>query len=176
MIRRALHTVSLLLVFAAIITAQEKRMQIFNAGEAQMLPEIKGIVLVENGKIVIGPIPDKDQRDGEYKNLDLAQGDEILFVNGKKIKSIEDFKKYFGEIKTGSNVKFAVQRDKDRFIVEFKKAEEAKGGQKIMRFTTDGKDGGKGNVKTENGKVIIGGKKMDLDSLKKSGKVIIKQK
>ena len=43
-----------------------------------------------------------------------------------------------------------------------------------MKFSTDGKGGG--NVKIENGKVIIGGKKMDLDSLKKSGKVIIKQK
>jgi PDZ domain-containing secreted protein len=149
-------------------------MQIFNAGEAQMLPEIKGIVLVENGKVVIGPIPAKDQRDAEYKNLDLSQGDEILFVNGKKIKSIDDFKKYYGEIKTGENVKLAVQRDKDRFIVEFKKADEVKGGQKIMKFSTDGKGGG--NVKIENGKVIIGGKKMDLDSLKKSGKVIIKQK
>ncbi|KAF0140295.1 MAG: hypothetical protein FD122_2611 [Stygiobacter sp.] len=174
MIRRALQAVSLLLVVAAIITAQEKRMQIFNAGEAQMLPEIKGIVLAENGKVVIGPIPDKDQRDGEYKNLDLAQGDEILFVNGKKIKSIDDFKKYYSEIKTGDNVKLAVQRDKDRFIVEFKKAEEAKGGQRIMKFSTDGKGGS--NVKVENGKVIVGGKKMDLDSLKKSGKVIIKQK
>ncbi|MFA7419311.1 MAG: PDZ domain-containing protein [Melioribacteraceae bacterium] len=174
MIRRALQAVSLLLVVAAIITAQEKRMQVFNAGEAQMLPEIKGIVLVEKGKVVIGPIPDKDQRDGEYKSLDLAQGDEILFVNGKKIKSIDDFKKYYGKIKTGDNAKLAVQRDKDRFIVEFKKAEEAKGGQRIMQFTTDGKGGG--NIKVEKGKVIIGGKKMDLDSLKKSGKVIIKQK
>ena len=130
MIRRVLHAVSLLLVIAATITAQEKRMQIFNAGEAQMLPEIKGIVFAENGKVVIGPIPDKDQRDGEYKNLDLAQGDEILFVNGKKIKSIDDFKKYYSEIKIGDNVKLAVQRDKDRFIVEFKKAEEAKEIQK----------------------------------------------
>lgn len=174
MIRRMLHTVSLLLVITLIISAQEKKMQIFNAGEAHMLPEIKGIVLAENGKVVIGPIPDKDQRDAEYKSLDLAQGDEIIFVNGKKIKSIGDFKKYFSEIKTGDNVKLAVQRDKDRFIVEFKKAEEVKGGQKIMKFSTDGKGGG--NVKVENGKVIIGGKKMDLDSLKKSGKVIIKQK
>lgn len=174
MIRKSLHTVLLLLVVSTLIMAQEKRMQIFNAGEAQMLPEIKGIVLVENGKVVIGPIPDKEQRDSEYKSLDLSQGDEILFVNGKKIKSIDNFKKYYSEIKTGDYVKLAVQRDKDRFIVEFKKAEEAKGGQKIMKFSTDGKGGG--NVKIENGKVIIGGKKMDLDSLKKSGKVIIKQK
>lgn len=174
MVRRVVKAVSLLLVVAAIITAQEKRMQVFNAGEAQMLPEIKGIVLVENGKVVIGTIPDKNQRESEYKNLDLTQGDEILFVNGKKIKSIEDFKKYYGELKTGSDVKFAVQRDKDRFIVEFKKAEETKGGQKIMRFTNDGKGGG--NVKIENGKVITGGKKMGIDSLKKSGKAIIKQK
>ena len=43
-----------------------------------------------------------------------------------------------------------------------------------MKFSTDGKAGEK--MKVENGKVIIGGKKMDLDSLKKSGKVIIKQK
>ncbi len=163
-----------LLFTATLITAQERKIQVFNAEDTQMLFEIKGIVIVEKDKVIIGPIPPSDQRESEYRNLDLQANDEIVFVNGKKIKTISDFKKYYGEIKTGEEIKLAIQRGKDRFIVQFKKGKETQGGQRIMKFSTDGKGGE--NIKVEGGKVLINGKMVDVDSLKKSGKTIIQRK
>lgn len=160
-----------LFVFTTLTFAQE--MKIMRKGDAQLLSEIKGVALFENNKVVIGPIPDADQREPQYKELDLKTGDEIQFVNGVRIKSMEDFIKNYTAVKVGDELKFGVKREDQRFIVSFTKAEEAKGMTRIIKMDGDGK-GKDGNVKVENGKVIIGGKKMDLDSLKKSGgKVII---
>lgn len=164
----------ILLLTTSVITAQERKVQVFNAEESQMLFEIKGIVIVEKDKIIIGPIPPADQRESEYRNLDLQANDEIVFVNGKKVKTISDFKKFYGELKTGEEIKLGIQRGKDRFIVQFKKGKETPGGQKIMKFSTDGKGGE--NIKVEGGKVLINGKMVDIDSLKKSGRTIIQQK
>lgn len=160
------------LVFATAITkvlfCQE--MRVFDVSEAQMIPEINGIAILENGKVIIGPIPPKDQREEQYKKVDLQTGDEILFVNEKKIKSITDFKKFYNEIKIGDEVKFAIQRNNERFIVTFKKAPESSGGKRMIQFSTDG-TGGSGNTRIESGKVIDEKKKMKIDSLRKAGKL-----
>lgn len=150
-------------------------MKMFNSKEAQMLPEIKGIVVVENGKLVIGPIPSADQREKEYKNVDLQSGDEIQFVNGKRVRTIDDFKKNYFVIKVDDELKLGVKRGDQRFIVAFKKSKEVKGNQKIMTFTSDGKSGDR-KIKVEGGKVIVDGKKINIDSLKKSGANIIIKK
>ena len=172
MVRKSIALLFGVILFSSLVNAQQ--MKIFNADDAQFLPEIKGMVVFEDGKVVVDYAPEADQREKEYKDVDLQSGDEIQFVNGKRIKSLSDFKKNYGEIKVGDEVKLGFIRDNQRFIVSFKKAEETKSPQKIMKFSTTGESGGK--VKVENGKVIIGGKKLDLDSLKKSGaNVIIKK-
>ena len=160
---------AMLLALSTLIKPQQFKM--FNAGEAQMLPEIKGVVIFANGKVVIGPIPPADQRENEYKNLDLKSGDEIQFVNGKQITSINDFKKFYQPIKTGDEIKLGIKRGSDRSIVAFKKAEETSGKENIMTISSDGKKRN-GKMRIEGGKLIIGGKKLDLDSLKKAGAAI----
>lgn len=155
------------ILFATSMHLRGQQMQTFNAGEAQMLPEIKGIVISENGKLVIGPMPSADQRGKEYQEIDLKSGDEIQFVNGKRVKTIEDFKKNYSEIKVGDEFKLGVKRGEQRFIVALKKSD-AKAGPQIIRMGGDGKVIS-GDAKVENGKVIIGGKKLDLDSLQKAG-------
>ena len=172
MIRKSIALFFGVILFSSLLNAQQ--MKVFNADNAQFLPEIKGMVVFEDGKVAVGFTPPADQRGKEYKDVDLQTGDEIQFVNGKRIKTLADFKKNYGEIKVGSQVKLGFIRENQKFIVSFNKAEDTKGPQKIMKFTTTGEGGGK--VKVENSKVIIGGKKMDLDSLKKAGaNVIIKK-
>ena len=171
MIKSLLKLNFITLVFAASINAQQIKM--ISEDDAEMLPEIKGVVLFEDGKIVIGPSPSADQRENEYQDLDLQSGDEIQFVNGKRIKTMEDFKKNYHAIKTGEEVKFGINRNNQRFIVTFKKAEAMKGEPKIRIKRMAGEDG---NVKVENGKIIMNGKKLDIDSLKKSGANIIIKK
>lgn len=155
-----------------LITAQEFKM--INADEAQMIDEIQGFAIKENNKVLVGFIPPSEQRAKEYQKLDLQKDDEIVFVNGKKVKSMSDFKTYYGELKPGDVVKFGIKRNSQPMIVSFKKGEKSKG-TKIMTITSDGK-GGDGKVKIEGGKMIINGKKIDIDSLKKSDAKVQSQK
>ena len=156
------------------VSVYAQQMKIFSTDNAQMLPEIKGVVISENGKVIVGPIPSADQREKDYKELDLKTGDEIQFINGKRIKSIGDFKSNYSVINIGGEIKLGIKRGNERFIVSFKKSKELKPGGKIVSIQRGSADGN--DVKIKNGKVIMNGKKLDLDSLKKSGaKVIIKK-
>jgi hypothetical protein len=165
------HTLLLLILVSSVILPQQMKTFKFDADMAAFITEVKGMAVFENGKVTISFIPSADQREKEYQQLDLQKDDEIQFVNGKRIKTITDFKKYFGEAEVGKEVKFGIKRNDQRFIVTFKKAKQEMGGRQIERM----EGGGKGHAKVEGGKVIIGGKKLDLDSLKKAGgNVIIK--
>ena len=170
---KAILRLSLILLFTAV-SIQAQQIKMMSEGDVEMLPEIKSVVLFEDGKLVIGPSPAADQREKEYQDLDLQSGDEIQFVNGKRVKTMEEFKKNYKTIKTGDEVKFGIKRDTQRFIVAFKKAEGVKGEPRISIKRMDGQNG---NVKVENGKIIMNGKKLDIDSLKKAGaNIIIKKK
>lgn len=171
--RRTLPFIVFVFGFTCLSSAQEFKM--ISADEAQIIDEIKGFALFENNKVIIGAIPPADQREKQYRNVDLQKDDEVVFVNGKKIKSISDFKKYYNEIKTGAEVKFGIRRNSQSMIITFTKAEPSKGNKKIMTITTDGKSSDV-KAKVESGKVIIGTKKLDIDSLKKSGAKVQIQK
>jgi hypothetical protein len=160
-----------LLFICTILSAQQMKTFSFNKDAAEFFPEIKGMAIFENGKVVLGPMPESDRREKEYQQLDLQAGDEIQFVNGNRIKIMKDFKKYFGSAEVGKEIKLGIKRNDQRFIVSFKKAKQEMSGKQVIRIGGDGS----GNVKIENGKVIMGNKKVDLDSLKKAGgNVIIK--
>lgn len=170
---RKIFSPSIITILLISFSLHAQEMRIIQKGDAQIISELKGVALFEDGKVLIGQLPDADQRESQYKDLDLKSGDEIQFVNGVRIKSMDDFIKAYTTVKIGDEIKFGVKRESQRFIVAFKKAEEAKAMTRIIKVGPDGK-AKDGNVKIEDGKVIIGGKKMDLDSLKKSGgKVII---
>ncbi|MCX6170113.1 MAG: PDZ domain-containing protein [Ignavibacteriales bacterium] len=160
-----------LLFICNIMSAQQMKTFSFNKDAAEFFPEIKGMAIFENGKVVLGPMPESDQREKIYQQLDLQTGDEIQFVNGNRIKTMSDFKKYFGTAEVGKEVKLGIKRNDQRFIVSFIKAKQEMGGKQVIRIGGDGT----GNMKVESGKVIVGNKKLDPDSLKKAGgNVIIK--
>jgi hypothetical protein len=163
-------TISLLFI-SNLIPAQQVKTFTFNKDAAEFFPEIKGMAIFENGKVVLGPIPELERREKEYQQLDLKSGDEIQFVNGNKIKAMKDFKKYFGTAEVGKEIKLGIKRNDQRFIVSFIKAKQEMSGKQVIRIGGEGS----GNMKVERGKIITGNKKLDLDSLKKAGgNVIIK--
>ena len=161
---------AVLLVSSAVLP-QQKRTFTFDAGQSAFIPEIKGMAVFEKGILSLSFVPPADQREKEYQQVDLQSGDEIQFVNGIRIKSLSDFKKSFGDAKVGEEVKLGIKRSDQRFIVAFKKAKQEMGDQRIIRMGGEGK----GDAKIEGGKIIMGNKKLDLDSLKKAGgKIIMK--
>ncbi len=143
----------------------------FGAEDAQFLSEAKAVVQLKDGKLIVEKFS-SGQNEKEEDKIDLKTDDEIQFISGKRVKTIEEFKKLYEAVKTGDEVKLGVKRGDTRFIVSFKKEEMKKGKQQVIKF-----DGVGGDVKMEGGKIIVGGKKLDLDSLKKAGggKVIIKK-
>jgi hypothetical protein len=154
-----------ILIVSTVVLPQQMKMMIKNDGSSEFLPEIKGAVVFENGKVSINFAFPADQREKEYQNIDLQKGDEIQFVNGTRIKTLNDFKKYFSEAEVGKEIKLGVKRNDSRFIVAFKKAKQEMGGQKMIIMNGEGK----GKMKVEGGKIMMGNKKIDLDSLKKAG-------
>ena len=159
----------LVLIFAILIYAQfnlsdAQQMKIITNGEAEFLPEFNGVVLFEKNKFVINLNIPANMRSKEYQNVDLQTGDEIQFVNGKKIKTIKDFRKYYSELKPGDEVKFGIVRDNQRYIIPFKKGS-------MPKDDSEGANGGavKQKIQVINGKVFINGKEANLDSLKKAG-------
>jgi PDZ domain-containing secreted protein len=163
----------ILVILAAVLLTQfslsnAQQMKIITSGDVEFMPEINGVVVHEKDKFILNLNIPADMRSKEYQNVDLQNGDEIQFVNGKKIKTIKDFKNMYTETKSGNEVKFGVMRNGQRFIVAFKKGtikeESVKSGEN------------KNKIQVINGKVFINGKEANIDSLKKAGvNVIIKK-
>ena len=159
----------LMILISSVVLPQQVK-TIFNDNKpSEFIPEIKGVAVFENGKVSIGFTFPTDSRKKEYQNVDLQKDDEIQFVNGKRIKTIEDFKKYFGNAEVGKEIKLGIKRNSERFIVAFIKAKQEMEGQKMIRM--DG--GGKGDFKMKDGKIMMDGKMVNIDSLKKAGKNVI---
>ncbi|MFH1195664.1 MAG: PDZ domain-containing protein [bacterium] len=165
MLKKTVLLMIILSVSFNVIPAQEKKVLTYSSGEVQMLLEVNGIVKVDKDKFVLDLFMPADKRKDEYKKVDLQSGDEIVFFNGKKIKSLGDFTNYYEELKTGEEIKLGVKRNGNSVITAFKKMkqEEGAGGMKI--------------IKMENGKITEGdGKNLNIDSLKKSGVIIKREK
>lgn len=161
----------LVLLFALFIVSNTfaQQMKIISAGDGAFISELKCLVSFKDGKLTLSDIMPVDMRDKEYRGIELQKGDEILFVNTARVKTLDEFNKAYHAIKTGEEVKLAVKRDSERFFVPFKKGDDSK--MQRMQIKLDGND-----MKSKDGKIMIKGKEVNIDSLKKSGaKIMIKK-
>jgi S1-C subfamily serine protease len=67
-----------------------------------------------------------EQRLAAYREVDLAAGDRILAVNGKRVRSAEEVKAAYEAVAVGAQVELGVERGADRRIVRFPKGDPAK--------------------------------------------------
>ncbi len=111
----------------------EPKTMVFKKGDVFLLSEFGGVVKLENGNAVLEFIMPEDKRSKEYQKVDLENGDVILMINGKKIRSIEDLENNYDLVTVGDNIKLGIKRDGAMMIVSFPKGEEqSEGGQKMM--------------------------------------------
>ena len=59
MVRKSIALLFGVILFSSLVNAQQ--MKIFNADDAQFLPEIKGMIVFEESKVVVGFAPDKSK-------------------------------------------------------------------------------------------------------------------
>lgn len=109
-------------VLATNIFSQHKMM--YKAkGPTALLYEMAAIVEEDGGKLLIKMMPDKSMMNDEAKKVDLAIDDEILFVNGKKVKNVDEFNKAYQAVKIGDSFELGAARDDKKFIVALKKVD-----------------------------------------------------
>ena len=163
-----------ILLFGGIMQAQQ--MVRIDGSKSAIMMEIGAVVTIEGKKLIVENVLPKEMRSEENKNADIQKGDEVLYINSKKVTDVKELRKIYEEVKAGAEVKLGIDRKGNKFFVTFKKGDAAKGERKIFKMGADGR------MRDESGKEIKGelrtpdGKKLNLDSLKKSGKVKITTK
>lgn len=110
-------------------------------GDAFPIPETGALVVREGADLRVQFVPPSGNRPPKYRTVDLQEGDLILLVNGKRVKSIEDLKKAHTATPVGSEFKLGIQRGQEMIIVAFEKADPKDLPKMNMRIVTSGGDG-----------------------------------
>jgi S1-C subfamily serine protease len=116
----------------------------FNLGEL-------GAVVVDDGKAIkFLHVAPADMRPKAYKDLDVQAGDVVLMCNGKRLKTLKELEAAYKETAVGAEFKMGVQRQEERFIVSFAKADPKDLPRMEMQMTTTGGSAaGGGGVKMQ---------------------------
>lgn len=131
------------------------------------LPELGSIILLKDGKLVVDMVSEKNMRPKEYASVDIQEGDVIMMVNGKRVKSPKELKEQYSATATGSQVKLGIQRKEEMMIIAFDKADPEKlPKRKIMINGGDG-DGPDDVMVIPNTGLFIGakGKSVFIDKI-----------
>ena len=110
-------------------------------GETFFIQELNTIVLLKENKIIVEAVLPIDTREKEYQDIDIADKDEIIMINGKRIKTVQEMIDIYNELKTEEEMKLGIKRDGNLMIVSFKKADMEsmpKGKMKTIRVENDG--------------------------------------
>ncbi len=121
-----MHLVNKTLVFTLLafaLPAFSQEMKMVEAGEVFNLPEISAAIAQEGDQIIILAALPKDRRVKAYENVDLQEGDVILFLNGKRLKAVKELEQIYAALAIGDTVQIGLRRKEDRLIASFAKAD-----------------------------------------------------
>ena len=147
-------------------------------GEIYHLNEVGAVLLLKDDQVKVEFVMPADKRAKAYMDVDIQIADEILMVNGQKIKMPQDIEKIYQDLDTGEEFKIGIRRDGDLMIVSYKKADPADlPERKMMRMkVTDDGTGSKKSIVDEEGNehviegdsVTINGRKMSTREFKQN--------
>ena len=110
-------------------------------GDIFDLPELGSLIMFQDGKVVVQNVFEKQMRPKAYESVDIQEGDVILMVNGKKLKSLKDLKDSYASASVGSAVKLGIERKGEMTIVSFDKADPDKLPKRRIMINNDGGEG-----------------------------------
>jgi len=123
-------------------------------GEVFNFDELGAIVLLKDNKVMVEFVMPANGRNEKYKDVDIRKDDEILFVNGKKIKSTTELEKLYEETKIGDEIKLGIKREGELGLITFAKADEKSMPPKMMKVKmNDGDQPGDEQEIEINGKI-----------------------
>ncbi len=150
-----------------IIRRGEGGKQIVTEGDMFDLPELASLITLQKGKIVVDNVFEKNMRPKGYESVDIQQGDIILMINGKKIKTIQDLKDAYSSAAVGSAVKFGIERNEQMTIVSFDKADPDKLPKRKIMINNGGGDDGHDIMIVPGTGLLVGskGKEVTVDEI-----------
>lgn len=132
------------LIIMIVITAQTTAISqvVAISGESFRIPELSAILALDEDEVkVIFAMP-VDIRLKRYREVDLEQGDIVLYLNGIRVKTLDDFKDKYESLEIGDNVQIGLRRGDERFISSFEKADPDDLPQMPTRVARRGGEGG----------------------------------
>lgn len=152
------NTISAILFFTSISISQQ--MKIMTDGDAAFVPEIKSIVEYADNKLTISTITNSSNN----SEIDIKNNDEILYINGKRVKSLETFSKQYEGTEIGKEVKLGIKRKEQMLISSFVKQDPSKFKHKIMRVEGDPSENSSGDQEIKKDQVIMKREQQKIDS------------
>lgn len=125
MYKRCLRTFVVLVLASALpILAQHTVTRRIDASNGVVLSEIASIATpAEGGEGVTLTVLPADMRPKENRSLDVREGDRVLMMNGKRIRSADALRELYEAVEEGGEVKLALERGDERFLVSFEKGD-----------------------------------------------------
>lgn len=160
------------------VSAQQMIRMKAEPGKTFMLSELGAFVITEGEKTTVKFVAPSEVRPKKYQEIDIQSGDEIVMVNGKKVKIAKDIEDSYKNLKVGETFKLGVKRNGNSMLISYEKADEKDFPKRMMINKEIGPDGkekitdqdGK-EVKVKNGKAVINGKEVDLNHPPKDAKI-----
>ncbi len=147
----------LCLMSATVLAGQMKTMT-FEADDAFILPGLAAIILPDGNYLKIKMIPPKEQLPKDFQDVDLKEGDLILMLNGKRLKTIEALRNRYDSLAPADSVQFGIKRGQAMMIVSYlKPTEEQMAGQQMMMVTKEIGDGHDSPTGTATKVKMVGG-------------------
>ena len=94
-------------------------------GDVFLLMELGVILTAKDNSVLVDRIMPVDMRPKENRKIEIKKSDEILMVNRKRVKSIEDFKAIYESASAGDEIKLGLKRESEMMLVAFKKADQS---------------------------------------------------
>ncbi len=108
-------------IFQLQVHAQEMVFRSSEDGSLAMLPIPGGLLILEGEDEA--RVMDRIVNEESDETPDIKQGDLIIFLDGERISSAEQFNTMFESIAVGDEVKLGIQRGEDKMIRTFTKQE-----------------------------------------------------
>ena len=112
-----------------------------SSDDAFPIPETGALVVKDGSDLKVRFVPPAGNRPEKYRSVDLQEGDQILLVNGKRVKTIAELKKAHADTPVGETFKLGIKRGEELMIVSFEKADPKDLPKMNTRIVTSGGEG-----------------------------------
>lgn len=135
-------------VLSPNVYSQHQKMMTFEKGQVFLIPELAAVVVQDGDNLKIQFVGPPQQLPKKFKDVDMKEGDILMMLNGKKLKTISDLEKAYEALAFDDELKFGIKRDETMVMTKFTKTDmESMPGVRMMTMSADSD----GNVKEVSG-------------------------